>query len=109
MTSAELNELFDSLADTSLRGSMQFSFILKNKESGLNVQQAFIRDSLDNSLAATFECAGGNTGADVDECEKTADNMAGEFGSIKPSGRAEIASYISLRPPSRCPWSTGRR
>ena len=74
----ELDELLESMAG----GSIQLSF-LSQQESGPNVQRAFIKDSLDSSLAVIFECAGGNTGTDVEECERTAANMAGAFGVIK--------------------------
>ena len=79
-TRAELDELLESMAGET--GSIQLSFLLQ-QESGPNVQQAFIKDSLDSSLAITFECAGGNTGTDVEECERTAAKMAGAFGGIK--------------------------
>ena len=94
--SAELDELFESMAG----GTGQFSFLLQ-QESGPKVQQAFIKDSLGSTLAVTFECAGGNTGADVEECERTAANMAGAFGGIKHvwSGGDSIVHLVEAAKP----------
>ena len=110
----ELDELFESMAG----GSIQLSF-LRKQESGPNVQQAFIKDSLDSSLAVTFECAGGNTGTDVEECERTAANMAGAFGGIKHvwSGGDSIVHLLEAAKPlpvvdweavsNATPWDVG--